>query len=190
MTPTDRRTFCLRITLLGVSLILMTGVALVGYHYFSFLEYGGPKVSFVDRVEDPVLLLDGLPSYGSATEVRRWLEARGLLVDNEKMTPGPGPPRPPFDFLRLTVNDYQIGDCEGRTEYVLFNDRLLETVFWPSNCEQSLDEIARNGTVDTSSESQYLHIVKHEVDFQERRYVSWMDDRLDHETDLWIKRHS
>ena len=189
MSVTERNRIWARIAWLISCLLLAVASAILASYFLGPLEYGGPSVTFLERTDHPALLLDGVPSYATARDVRRWLETRGLPVDRQDESPGPGPPRPPFDFLTFTVSGYPLGGCEGEAAFILFNDRLMDAVFRFSDCARPLEEIIEAGTVGPPEENEHLRVIQ-AVDHRNEQYVSWVDERLEHEVRLWIKRYS
>ena len=74
-----------------------------------------------------------------------------------------------------------------------FNDRLMETRFFPNGVDAYLATLANAG-VDLTKQSE-VTVPPHtrlwtEMDYKKRRYVGWEDVRLAEEMKLWIKRYA
>ena len=78
---------------------------------------------------------------------------------------------------------------------VLFNNRVVSTMFFPGEIDKYIVHLAKTEGVDLVQNqeiklSRYTRIWRAEAGREKRKYVGWEDVRLSEEMETWIKRYS
>jgi hypothetical protein len=104
---------------------------------------------------------------------------------------GPNDSRPTYEVVSFTVHDFTHLKHHGELEISFFNNRLLETTFFPQDIDGYLMALKETGL--TVSKEPQLRGDTWVMTFEAhdgRRYVRWADRRLDDEHTRWIGRYS
>lgn len=140
----------------------------------------------------PAPLIDGLQSYLSISEVRRRLEGAGfaIIVLAHSRLPAEDK-RPRFDQTTLEAIGYQHLDQDGRLRCIFLNDRLKATLFVPRLPDAYLAALRDVGVTvnETPTVDGTVQRIAAKLD-DGRRYVGWIDTRLQAEEREWIARYS
>lgn len=151
-------------------------------------------ISFSDVPNTRTALIDGLVSYQSAKDVRRQLAPLSWEVVEDSHL-GPTDQRPRFDVYTVSLKKFTHLGQVGELVLQFFNDRLMETRFFPDNVDAYLAALANAG-VDLRQQSEAeVTVPPHTrlstaIDYRKRRYVGWEDIRLAEEMKRWIKRYA
>lgn len=151
--------------------------------------------SFVGRVKEPAMLIDNFSSYQSIDEVKKRLEQVALLWQvREDSHLGQEDRRPLFDIYAVSVKGYTHLSCAGELLLFFFNNRLMETRFFPDNPSEYLSSLERYSKITLQERSEVLVTQYVRVwlayDYTKRQYVGWQDIRLGEEQQRWIKNYS
>lgn len=153
------------------------------------------SVSFVDIEKHRAKLIDGIESYQSIKDFELFLKNRLLrweITGESKLSPQDR--RPPFSIYEITIRDYSHLDFVGDLKVTFFNNRLMETRFYPLDVEGYIKIFAQEEGFDLhathgATVPPFTH-VSLATDCEQRKYIGWFDNRLDTELNTWIKRYS
>jgi hypothetical protein len=150
------------------------------------------RESYTSRLEGIPLLLGEFQSFSSEQEVRTAL-AMWRIQDVEHSSLGPGDRRPPYDIVTLAVVEYQHLGVKGELRLGLFNNRLMNVWFFPTDIEAYMAALKRRDvavTTERADRSTGPLRVWTQRDFRDRTYVGWSDGRLEDQSARWISRYS
>lgn len=122
-----------------------------------------------------------------------WARGDDEVVEDSHL--GPADRRPRFDVYTVSQKGFTHLGQVGELVLQFFNDRLMETRFFPDNVDAYLAALA-NAAVDLRQQSEAEATVppytrlSTAIDYKKRRYVAWEDVRLAEEMKLWIKRYA
>ena len=149
------------------------------------------RESFTENLNPKATLMAGLESYSSREEVVPRLPPSSKLVVVENSSLGERDSRPPFSSYSLSVSGFRHLDQDGELILVFFNNRLKQTVFYPSDMKAYLVALEASGLA--LAEGQELRkdntVIWRAVDYQRRPYVAWGDVRLRDQSRRWISRY-
>lgn len=174
----------------GTLALVAGGLGLAGCHREP------PAPDYRDVPADPVPLMDGFESYATVADVKAKLLHATLMEDFER------PSRrgsPPYEHVLLQASDFFHLDRGGVLELRFFNDRLMETVFWPrepGNYSARLRDVltARGFEVGAARsgeqwEAEMGHaVVRSRNDLDGLRFA-WHDERLTAQEVEWTMRY-
>lgn len=175
--------------------ILTVVIGIFIYHELWFLEYYHlPPVSFVKIESDRTKLINGIKSYQSIDELKSLFGPSSFQWDVGKESRPSLNGRPPFNMHTITVKNYSHLGVTGELNISFFNNRLITTMFYPSEVEKYIETLCKVERIkfDNNREitmSPYTR-VRYGSDYKNRKYIEWSDIRLDKEVELWIKRYS
>lgn len=151
--------------------------------------------SFVSRVKDPAMLIDGFASYQSVEGVKKRLEQAALfwqVLEDSHL--GQKDRRPPFNIYTISVRGYTHLSCAGELIFYFFNDRLMETRFFPDEPHEYISSLKKHfgASFQETNEVQVAQYARMWLasDYTKRQYVGWQDVRLAEEQQQWIKNYS
>ncbi len=131
-------------------------------------------------------------SYQSVAHVRRALAAPSWEVVEDSHL-GANDRRPRFDIYTVCLKGFVHLGQEGELSLHFFNDRLMESRFFPNDVDAFLAALANAG-VDLRKQSEATappHTrLWTAMDYEKRKYVGWEDVRLADEMKYWIKRYA
>jgi hypothetical protein len=145
------------------------------------------------REERPTQLFAGLKSRQTPEQVQNKLGINNweVLEHTELLKTDP---RPPYKFLKVMVRDYSHHGVAGTLVLAFYNDRLVQTMFYPADLDKlrdvlrDKDKLNFSGQLDTRIEpNTKVWIGKDDAG---RSYVGWQDMRLHDEQMEWIKKHA
>jgi hypothetical protein len=146
---------------------------------------------FTSIAPDPERLLGGLLSYSAPEEVRRALgNPQWTVTEDSKLAPNDR--RPPFSILSVAIRPYEHNGDGGELLLTFFNSRLMSTVFYPHNTaayRARLGQFPLRDNLRGELQSKHLRVWS-AVDYGQREYFLWGDDRLLEQRDRWIMRYS
>jgi len=157
-------------------------------------EYYRPT-SFTDVAAERAALFDGIQSYQSVQEFKTSFAGSqyGLTEKEEKPSARTGG-RPPHDIDKITVKGYDFHGFTGDLEAIFFNDRLMSTIFRPSDLSRFIESLSMTQGLAFDSEKRALvppyTLVRRGYDYKGRGYVIWTDTRLQKESRLWVMKYS
>ena len=99
------------------------------FDYFS-------STTFVDVAKERSKLINGIESYQSIEEAKKQFP---VWEEIEQSTLGPRDKRPRFDIYKVSIKNYSHLGISGELHVQFFNDRLMETWFYPSAFDKYLD---------------------------------------------------
>lgn len=140
-------------------------------------------------------LLGDFVSFESPAEVRKKLGPAILpwkVV--EESTSASSDKRPPFRQYVVVVEGFSHLRHPGVLKLHFFNDRLMESRFFPKDPDEYLRALSRYQGIDltaTTKASVPPHTrVWASSEHDGQRYIGWADTRLEKEFDDWIRRYS
>jgi len=163
------------------------------FRFYSFpvlilLAMGCGSESFTEVEKTRSSLLPGFESYASREEVMAKLPdgAEKTVVEAKSLTRDDG--TPPYSTYTISVSPYTHLDQPGRLLITFYNNRLLQTAFYPDRFHDYLSALRKNG-VDLRFA---LELVKGHtviwigIDFDKKDYVGWADKRLREQQRRWL----
>lgn len=96
---------------------------------------------------------------------------------------------PPFNILTIKISDVNVGLYGGAASLTFFNDRLMEVRFFPDNVDgflQTIDGLSKSENVDIKPFTRVWFY----QDFEDKKYIGWIDYRLQQQVDTWIRNYS
>jgi len=146
----------------------------------------------VDEIQTP--LGAGLLSYTAYDRVKTQLKLQDsdivIIEDSKPKLPSHVPP---FNILTIKIPDFEILGDRGDLVLSFFNDRLMETRFYPPSTSDFLNkssiDVNRLGDRTKIVVKPYTNIWLYK-DFEDKEYVGWADVRLIKQTSMWIKKYS
>ena len=151
---------------------------------------GADKVS--ESISQPSPLLPGFQSYRSRAEV---LPALSKTLNAEVLEDSSLPdadPRPPFSIYTISYQGFAYCGQTGELHLQFFNDRLLQTWFFPqdaASCLAVLDSLGLRIPSDDGLATGNT-ILRSGIDYRGAHYIAWEDQRLVLEQRRWITRYS
>jgi hypothetical protein len=135
-------------------------------------------------------LIDDLSSRSSVADVRQRLVGSGLSFERVEGSRA-APQLPPYAHDVYRVPEYRTLGHNGELRLFFFNDRLMQTIFYPQEPSEFRMAVAKrypgwDGKLDVPSHTR----VESARDAEGRQYVSWIDLGLLSENDAWIRDHS
>jgi hypothetical protein len=153
------------------------------------------STSFTEVSLDRTRLIDGIKSYQSIEEFKIFLADSSFQWKESKDQPSPER-KPPFNVHTITINNYSHLGITGELTVIFFNNRLMETDFYPYVVNRYIDTNtlyrAEGLKFDNGGESRLppYTLVQVTTDHNGRQRIRWSDSRLVKEFSLWIKKYS
>jgi hypothetical protein len=150
------------------------------------------RESYTDRAEGIPLLLGAFQSYSSERDVRANLGSQPVQ-DVERSSLAPGDRRPPYNIVTMAVVEYRHLGVAGELRLVLFNDRLMNVLFYPTDVYAYMAALkSRDVAVaaDRAGSGSTALRIWSQRDSRDRVYVGWSDGRLEDQSARWISRYS
>ena len=176
-------------------LLVFVGMLLtaISFHFLAILEYWHiPPISFTKVESVRSRLMDGFESYQSVEQMEKYLKARSLKYSKKFLDPSGGS-RPPFRMDTITVYDFRHLGIKGELLLQFFNNRLMETLFFPSDTSNYIMQLEADGIrLPHNREVKFdkYTLICASRNSDGREYVTWQDKRLTNEIDIWVKRYS
>ncbi|MCK5564670.1 MAG: hypothetical protein KAJ07_05445 [Planctomycetes bacterium] len=181
--------FAVAIISLLISYIVINPNSLLSYA----LRFKVLEPSYLDRKAGETLI-DGFQSYSSLAQVKAAMPDHFVYEVAEKSVLDKGDTRPPFDFLSLSIKDYQHKGYAGELVLSFFNDRLMQCIFYPVDVEGFEKVLTKDLKMKVTKEDERKISgnvnLWHYIDYEGRPYFRWVDKRLEKENDAWIMRYS
>jgi len=157
-------------------------------------EYYLPT-SFKDVRAERTTLFDGIRSYQSVQEYKTsFAGTQYVLTGKEEKPTARADGRPPHDIDTITVKGYAYHGFTGDLEAVFFNDRLMSTIFRPSDQSRFIEHLTlTQGLTFDPNKSALVPpytLVRRGYDYKGRGYVIWTDTRLQKESRLWVMKYT
>jgi hypothetical protein len=170
----------IRILGAGLNIALLAAV-LAGCGSESFTE--------VETTRSP--LFPGFESYASREEVMPKLsrEVEIKLVEESALSMGGS--TPPYRIYALSISPYPHLEQPGKLLITFYNNRLLQTAYYPENIDEYVKALRRSGVaVENGRELIKGHtMIWIGVDFDNVPYVGWADKRLRDQQRRWFANY-
>jgi hypothetical protein len=145
------------------------------------------------EVESPrAPLFPGYESYASREEVTPKLphDADKTVIDETSLAKDGS--KPPYSIFALRVAPYTHLDQAGALVITFYNDRLLQTAFYPEKLDDYVAALKKSGIgVKFGQELVKGHTtIWIGTDFDNQQYVGWADKRLREQQRRWLARYS
>jgi hypothetical protein len=148
--------------------------------------------SFTEIESQRAPLFPGYESYASREEVvpklpphaeKNVVEETSLVKDASK---------PPYSIYTLRIVPYLHLDQSGALVITFYNNRLLQTAFYPDRLDDYVAALKKSGTgVKFGQELVSGHTTLWiGTDFDNNHYVGWADKRLREQQRRWLARYS
>lgn len=148
--------------------------------------------SFTEIESPRAPLFPGYESYASREEVipklprhaeKRVVDETSLVNDGAK---------PPYRIYTLRIAPYAHLNQLGALVITFYNDRLLQTAFYPEKLDAYVAALKKSGTeVRFGRELIRGHTtIWIGTDFDNKQYVGWADKRLREQQRRWLARYS
>jgi len=153
------------------------------------------RPSFLDIPEERSELISGIESYSSIDQINALLgdAAKNWDIIENSGKPSSNDSRPPFKIFTAVVHEYEYLGFTGDLKLSFFNDRLMSTVFYPTDFNGFVTRVRltlpnlKEINPETLPPATQVTIG---TDYQKKQYVSWEDVRLVEEFSIWIRRYS
>jgi hypothetical protein len=140
-------------------------------------------------------LVSPLSSGQSLQAVQRSLEWEAgswdVLTDRRPLT---SDKRPPFRILEISKKAWSHLGMRGELVLTFYNDRLMTTQFYPADLDKYKGLLANRDQITFSEDGDTKIPPQTRVwigkDASGRRYVGWIDRKLQAEHDNWVKMYS
>ena len=170
--------------------VYMKRIVIIGLLLNFVAGCGSESFTEVENVRAP--LFPGYESYASREEVtaklprdieKNVVEEASLAKDNSK---------PPYRIYTLSLEPYKHLDQSGALFITFYNDRLLQTAFYPEKLDEYVAALKKSGMgVRFGQELVSGHTtVWIGTDFDNKQYVGWADKRLREQQRRWLARYS
>lgn len=148
--------------------------------------------SFTEVERTRSLLLPGFVSYSSRKEIASKLPPQSEIKVIEETSLAKDNSIPPYRIHTVSVSPYTHLDQRGKLLITLYNDRLLQTAFYPENIDEYVAALKKSGTaVAFGQELVSGHTtIWIGIDFDNNHYVGWADKRLREQQRRWLARYS
>jgi hypothetical protein len=148
--------------------------------------------SFTETESPRAPLFPGFESYASREEVATRLPAEAKQRTLEEIALGGEDSKPPYRIRIMEIAPVRDLNEPGALLLTFYNDRLLQTAFYPDSLEQYLAALKRSGTeLKFGRELVNGHTVLWiGSDFDNRYYIGWADRRLREQQRRWLARFS
>lgn len=159
---------------------------------FAFAIAACGSESFTEIEKDRAKLIGELESYAARDEVMaklpRDVEAK-VTEDTSRHKQGS---QPPYQVYAVKLTSYEHLKHSGSLLITFFNNRLMQTAFYPDKLDSYVAALRANGVaVKTGSEYKSGHtMIWIGSDFDNKSYVGWADDRLRSQQRRWLSKYS
>jgi hypothetical protein len=145
--------------------------------------------------DKPTELMHPLYSFSSLQKVQRDLQLRPESFDIvEDRRPLPSDTRPPFRYLVIAIKHTENLGVSGDAQLTFFNDRLMETWFFPSEMPryQTALQNERGVAFGSYTEASIAPATRVWIGKRDegRAYVGWVDKRLQRERNDWLAQYA
>jgi hypothetical protein len=148
--------------------------------------------SFTEVESQRAPLFPGYESYASLEEVAPRLprHAEKNVVEETSLVKDAS--KPPYRIYTLRVAPYTHLDQSGALVITFYNDRLLQTAFYPESLDDYVAALKKSGIgVKFGQELVRGHTtIWIGTDFDNKQYVGWADKRLREQQRRWLARYS
>lgn len=149
--------------------------------------------SFTDVPSEKTPLINNFISYSGVEEVIPDLKKKYECHAIEDSRKENSVMRPPFHIYTFSISKYQHLGFSGELVIGFFNNRLMETVFYPDNYKEYI-EILRNEVPNLRQNIKAnllpYTVITLGIDYKQHQYISWVDSRLQEQMNVWIKLYS
>jgi hypothetical protein len=151
-------------------------------------------MSFTDVASDRAALFDGIQSYQGVDEFKASFAGTPYeLTEKAEGQPMQVAGRPPHRIDTVTIQGYAYDGFTGKLEAIFFNNRLMSTVFHPSEPSEFIKQLSFKQGLKFDSTGSVLvppyTLVRRGNDYKGRGYVMWTDNRLKKESDIWVLKY-
>jgi hypothetical protein len=157
------------------------------------------SISFVDVAKVRTKLINEIESYQHPDEFKKTLDPKiytwkisGKIWDGHV-----GKWRPPYVFYNIEIMDYSYLGFQGKLKVDFFNNRLMETTFYPSYFDKFVEKLKKkeglklDKNIDNKEFYKMLPYTRILINKnKDQMYIRWTDIRLKEERDLWIHKHA
>jgi hypothetical protein len=151
---------------------------------------GSESFTEVEKIRAP--LFPGYESYASREEITPKLprELEKEVVEETSLAKDAS--QPPYRIYTLRVSPYKHLDQYGALFITFYNDRLLQTAFYPERLDEYVAALKKSGTgLKFGQELVRGHTtIWIGTDFDNKQYVGWADKRLREQQRRWLARYS
>jgi hypothetical protein len=151
---------------------------------------GSESFTEVESARAP--LLPGYESYASHEEVTPKLprHAEKKVIEETSLTNDAS--KPPYRIYTLRIAPYLHLDQSGALVITFYNDRLLQTAFYPERLDDYVAALKKSGVgMKFGQELVRGHTtIWIGTDFDNKHYVGWADKRLREQQRRWLARYS
>lgn len=150
---------------------------------------GSESFTEIESVRTP--LFPGFESYASREEVMPKLsrEVEIKLVEESSLSTGSS--TPPYRIYAISISPYPHLEQRGKLLITFYNNRLLQTAYYPENIDDYVIALRRSG-VAVESGQQLIKghtMIWIGVDFDNVPYVGWADKRLREQQRRWLANY-
>jgi hypothetical protein len=136
-------------------------------------------------------LLPGFESYESLNEVRAKLPSNAEVEVIEDNSLAKDTSKPPYRMQAISVAPYRHLERPGRLVITFYNDRLLQTAFYPDRLDEYILTL-RHAGINLGYGQQLVNgntVIWIGTDFDNKQYVAWADKRLREQQRRWLANY-
>ncbi len=158
------------------------------------------NISVIETPDQRTVLIDEIESYSTIEEIKEYFGKRSYkyeLLANDSFRGDEY--RAPFIINTIHIEGYMNRGITGTLDVSFFNDRVIETTFYPSDFENYLKVLSKELDKELNIDSSVMLSPNTELwvgvrylsrEGAEKKCVSWIDIRLDDEMGQWIKKNA
>jgi hypothetical protein len=136
-------------------------------------------------------LFPGFESYASVKEIKSKLPAEAEIRVTEETSLAKNRSKPPYRIYSISVSPYAHLEKRGKLVITFYNDRLLQTAFYPEKLDDYVQALRRAGIgLASGQELANGHtVIWIGTDFDNKHYVGWADKRLREQQRRWLANY-
>jgi len=147
--------------------------------------------SYTEIEQARASLFPGFESYTSVKEVKSKLPAEAEIKVVEETSLAKDSSKPPYRIYAISVSPYTHLKKPGKLALTFYNDRLLQTAFYPEKLDDYVQALRRAGMGLTFGQELVNGntVTWIGTDFDNEHYVGWADKRLREQQRRWLANY-
>jgi hypothetical protein len=150
---------------------------------------GSESFTEIETTRSP--LFPGFNSYAPRDEVMAKLPREVEIKVVEETSLAKGNSTPPYRVYTISIAPYPHLGQPGKLLMTFYNDRLLQTAFYPQELDDYVKALRKSGVaVEFAKElAKGNTVIWIGIDFDNNHYVGWADKRLREQQRRWLARY-
>jgi hypothetical protein len=161
----------------------------VGLFLCLIVGCGSESFTEIETTRSP--LFPGFHSYAPRAEVMAKLSREVKVEVVEQTSLAQGDSTPPYRIYTMSIAPYPHLGQPGKLHMTFYNDRLLQTAFYPQELDDYVKALRNSGVaVEFGQELVKGNtVIWIGIDFDNKHYVGWADQRLREQQRRWLARY-